>query len=236
MLFRSSGISLSQQGNYTLKAAGTNGATILTNGTSNTFAVAAFATADHLNFFLQPESTGTTAGTPWSTQPKVEILDVQGNRVTSDNSTTVTLTCVSPATCGGLLGTVSGTATLGLVDFTGHNLRSNQSTAPLKNVVIHAATGALIGTDSANFTENSAAANPATTMVFSTQPNDVLPFTCRPWATQPVIKLLDVNGDVAVNDSSSTVTVSCAAGSGCTGLFGTTTLDRKSIRLNSSHT
>ncbi|MBI2606690.1 MAG: DUF1566 domain-containing protein, partial [Deltaproteobacteria bacterium] len=67
-----------------------------------------------LNFYAQPG--GANAGTAFSTQPVVEVRDSYGNRVTSDSSSTVTLSLNTGT--GVLGGSLTATAASGLATFT----------------------------------------------------------------------------------------------------------------------
>jgi hypothetical protein len=207
------GLSFSAAGNHTLVAIAAG----LTSSPAGNFAVANFSSGDHLNFYVQPVSSGSSPGTVWSTQPAVEVLDVENNRVTSDNQTLITLTCGTPSSCG-LLGTVSATVINGAADFSGHSIRTNLTTAPVANVSVHAVASnspsALIASDSASFTENPGAALPATHLNFFRQPADAGPYPVgagQAWTQQPMVELLDINNTRVVADNTTVVTIDCVS-------------------------
>ena len=90
----------------------------LTGVTSNTITITAGA-ATQLAITTQP--VGGASGALLATQPVVEIQDAQGNRVTSDNRTSVTVAIQSGA--GGTLGgTLTVTASAGVVTYTNPTL------------------------------------------------------------------------------------------------------------------
>lgn len=132
-----SGISFNRAGAYTVTANSAG----LTGITSNTFAITSFGAANRVKFFVQP-ADGVADGikNAWATQPQVEIQDSQGNRVTSDNSTVVVLSCASPLTTPActISGTVSRTVINGLADFAGANLQTSNTTALQNGVAIKA--------------------------------------------------------------------------------------------------
>src|SRR5687768_15583371 len=73
--------------------------------------------ATQLSVFTQPG--GATAGNMFATQPRVEIQDAAGLRVTSDNSTVVTVEIsLGTGTTGAVLGgSATAMANAGLVTF-----------------------------------------------------------------------------------------------------------------------
>lgn len=78
---------------------------------------------DSLSVTTLPVPTSITAGTDFSTQPVMQILDVYGNRVTTDSTSTVSLgahstnNCSGAAVSGGLGGTSTLTFTSGVASF-----------------------------------------------------------------------------------------------------------------------
>jgi hypothetical protein len=103
--------------NLHINVASTGNTLTASNGVQTDAVSSAFAivpdVANHLAFFVVPDST-TTAGSPFATQPQVEILDSHGNRVT-DTGTAVTLNVVSGT--GTFSGTNPSSSTTGLVIF-----------------------------------------------------------------------------------------------------------------------
>lgn len=79
-------------------------------------ATATFGPAASLNFTTQP--SGGNTGSAFSTQPAIEVRDSYGNRVTSDSSSTVTLSVEPTFGAGSLSGTTTVTMSSGLATFT----------------------------------------------------------------------------------------------------------------------
>ncbi|MDX1591746.1 MAG: Ig-like domain-containing protein, partial [Balneolaceae bacterium] len=71
--------------------------------------------ASQMTILTQP-STTAVAGTAFSRQPVIELLDIFGNRATSDNSTEISAAIASGS--GSLLGTLTVTSASGLASFT----------------------------------------------------------------------------------------------------------------------
>lgn len=90
---------------------------------SNVFVINPYGTtADHLKFTTQPSSTAA-AGSAWSVQPVVAVVDAEENTIASDSTTIVTINCVLPITCpGNLIGNVSLRVTNGVANFSGKGL------------------------------------------------------------------------------------------------------------------
>ncbi len=108
------------------------------------------AAANHLGFGVQPGNT--TAGTALAPAVKVEVLDVYGNLLSSDNSHQVTLVASGP---GGIASgsTTTATDSGGIATFGNLVLDKRGSYSLAEN-----ATGGLSGPNSSSFTVASAAA------------------------------------------------------------------------------
>jgi hypothetical protein len=88
---------------------------VYSNQTTNYTASSIISPAFKLVFNQSPD--GGIGGVPWTVQPVVEVQDASGNRVNTDNSTSVTLTI--PPGNGILSGTTSITVTNGDAVFSG---------------------------------------------------------------------------------------------------------------------
>ncbi|MBI1723711.1 MAG: hemagglutinin, partial [Gemmatimonadetes bacterium] len=178
-------------GGYTLVASSTG----VTDGVSATFGVAVGAPT-RLNFSQQP-SNGT-GGTALPTQPRVEVLDAGGNRVTTSTAS-VTLAFGANVAGGTLSGTLTVSATLGIANFAGLSIdRAGTGYA------LAATSAGLTGATSASFDITVGA--PAK-LAFITQPTGAvggIPFT-----TQPVVEIEDAGGN-RVTTSTATVNISIA--------------------------
>lgn len=128
-----SGLSINASGgNKTIYAIPVPAPPTITSMESVAFSISDFGTASKLTFTQQPAAV---AGPPaaFSTQPIVAVQDVNGNTVTNNNTTTVTMTCVFPAGCT-LLGTTTVSVVNGVATFT--DLRTSAGT--LTNVTLEA--------------------------------------------------------------------------------------------------
>lgn len=152
-----------------------------------------------LEIQTQPSATNT-AGTPFSTQPVLLIKDQYGNRVTSDNFTSVTAR--KNTGIGKLQGTTSQVPSNGIVTFTDlyHTVANTISLS-------FTATG-LTGVTSSSITITPAAVD---SLTFKVQP----PNGARNTALDPApeVQLLDAYGN-NVTDQDTTVTLVKVSGSG----------------------
>jgi hypothetical protein len=159
--------------------------------------------------FTQQPSSSTTAGTPFSTQPKVSVEDAGGNVVTTDSSTVT-------------LGITSGTGnSQGTLTCTG----SDSATA-VQGVATFA--GCSVDKSGAGYTltASDAALTAGTSSAFSITPGSasMLAFTRQPagatggsaFTTQPTVSVEDLHGNVVTGDSSS-ITLAISTGTGTTG-------------------
>lgn len=108
----------------------TAASTGLTSGSSNSFVINTSGTASRLSFSVQP--TSETAGTAFTTQPVVQVVDDNGALVADADGITVQITCSNPSTCN-LIGSPTTAITVsGVASFTGSNM---QITTPSGNNV-----------------------------------------------------------------------------------------------------
>ncbi len=172
-------------------------------------------TAATLVWLVQPSggSTGTPAGTPLATQPVVEIVDSNGNPVSTDLSPIVLTLGVSVGNLpnGAALSGCSGNEILGVVTFTGCTVNTAGSSYTLTASDGPTDTGSGVASITSNpFQVIDATGN----LVFSTQPkggNSGLAF-----ATVPVVQV-DENGSYDSSWSGDiTVTVSGGTLANCT--------------------
>ena len=172
-------------------------------------------TATQLAITTQP--VGGASGASLATQPVVEIRDAQGNRVTTDNTTQVTVAIQSGA--GGTLGgTTTVTASSGVVTFAGLTLTGTVG----ENYVLRFTATGLTLADSNNVTVT---AGTATQLAITTQP--VGGASGASLATQPVVEIRDAQGNRVTTDNTTQVTVAIQSGAGGT-LGGTTTVTASS--------
>ena len=142
----------------------------------------------------QPSPTAT-AGTPFVTQPVIDVEDPFGNLETGDSSTTVTAALATGT--GPLQGTTTVTVAGGIASFT--NLKDNKAetiSLGFSSVPVHTAA-------TSNNVVVSAAA--ASQLVIHTQPSPTAT-AGTPFITQPVIYVEDPFGNLETDDSSTTVT------------------------------
>ena len=159
------------------------------------------ATAEKLVIAVEPSSTAT-AGQAFAVQPVVYVEDAEGNIVTSDNSTLVS---VALASGNGLPeGTTSVTVKDGIATFAG----LNEITA---------------GTIALEFSGDGLTAGPSSNIVITPAAPFRLKIATQPsptatagqaFATQPVIEELDLFGNIVTTDSSTVITAAISFGNG----------------------
>ena len=165
-------------------------------------------TADHLAFSTQPVG-GVVINTNFTTQPVVKIVDINGVTVTSgtDATKTVTLAVKSGTGPSGSVLTCNSntvTAVAGLATFAGCKLN-------------HAGTGIVLTATASSVTSadsNSVSITPGAA--------DHLAFTTNPaganggsaFGTQPVVTVMDANGDTVWTGTNSTASVTLTASGG----------------------
>jgi hypothetical protein len=191
---------------YTLKA--TSGS--LGAATSSTFNIAP-GTASQLAFGQQP--TNTPAGSTISPAVTVQILDANGNVVTTDNSDAVTIGLGANPGGGTLSGTLTVTAQNGLASFSSLSIST-----PGTGYTLTATSGSLAGATSATFNVTQA----GTHLFFGQQPTDtVAGSSISPAVT---VQVLDSNNTVVTTDNSDNITLAIGTNAGGGTLGGTTTV------------
>ncbi|HEU4996224.1 MAG TPA: invasin domain 3-containing protein [Gemmatimonadaceae bacterium] len=176
----------------------------LTAATANVTLAA--GNAAQLGIATQP--AGAIAGSPFATQPVIEVRDAQGNVVLTDAST---VSAALGAGTGTLQGTLNASAVNGVATFT--NLRHNTA----ETITIQFTDGALTPATSANLVVSTGV--PAQLSV--AQAPTATPQSGIPFPTQPTIQLRDAQGN-AVSQANVNVTATITAGAGTLG--GTTTV------------
>jgi trimeric autotransporter adhesin len=185
--------------------------------------LAAAGPGTHLAFSTQPGG-GVGIGALLATQPVVEIRNAADAVVTTGTDATtgvtVTLTLLAPTVGGpGALACTATAvdATAGTATFAGCKVNTNSGFGYKLRATATLSTVGTVTADSAPFTILSGT---ATKLVFSTQPGGGT--TGAAWATQPVVQIQDVNGNIDVSDNSTVVTLAIGANPGagtltCTG-------------------
>lgn len=195
------GLSVDLVGTYTFTAS----APSATSAVSSSFVVNTAAAA-RVAFTTQP-SASTAANIAFAQQPVVSFQDAFGNTVSSACAVTLSLTTGA----GTLVGTMTKTAVAGVADFAGLNLRINTSVGGSGYVLTATPQGAC-----AAYTTG---VSNAFTITLAGVPYELLLATApsasplnQVWSTQPVVQVLDVNGNLVSNDSSTVVTITKASG------------------------
>ena len=188
--------------------AGTNTLTASSSGLTGspvTFSATGIAgTAAQLAVTTQP--SGAVNAITFTTQPVVDIRDVNGNRTTSTASVTVSIASGSGALSGTTtVAAVNGTATFTNLVITGTGAHTLQ----------FATTSPALSVSSSSFTVT---AGTPTQLVVNTQPAGAVSGVV--FTTQPVIQIRDANN--ALTTSTASVTAGIASGTGA--LSGTTTV------------
>ncbi len=152
---------------------------------------------------------GAVAGTNFSPQPTVWVLDAAGNLVTSGTDATASIT-LTLGSSSALLGTATASAIGGAKTFAG----LNSQTAVATETLVAAATlnGVSVTVTSPRFAVTSGL---ATQIVFTTQPS-ASTVALVPFAQQPVAKIEDAFGNPVTTgaDSTATVTLALTTGTG----------------------
>jgi probable HAF family extracellular repeat protein len=170
------------------------------------------AAPSQLVMYRQPSVSAAT-GEPFGVQPAVALEDKYGNVETGDNSTVVT---VSPSADNGpLLGTNTATVVDGVATFT------NLADATSETITLDFQSDGV-----ASVTSDPIIVSPGVSgnLVIHTQPSRFAT-AGQKFATQPVIYLVDANGNLQTGDNSAVVTASLASGIGP--LQGTTSVTVK---------
>jgi hypothetical protein len=151
-------------------------------------------------------------------QPVVEVRDLGGSVLATDNSTQITVAItVGSGTAGAVLsGTLTRTVVNGVANFSGLSINLvgiGYTLTFTSNPVLTSATTNAFGVSGA----------PAQLTV-STQPGGAQPGL--PFGAQPVVAIRDSGGTIVANDNTTQVTATITTGTGATGavLSGTTTV------------
>jgi hypothetical protein len=190
---------------YTLNA--TSG--VLTGDTSSAFNIAVGA-ATRVDFVGQPSNT--PPGVTIAPAVQVEVRDAGGNRVTTDNTTTVTV-AIGSNPGGTLSGTLTQQAALGLVSFPDLSINNAGS-----GYTLTAAATSLTGATSGSF---DVVIGTATKLAFVTQPTNSTGGAVISPALQVAVQ--DVGGNV-VPGATNSVTLAIAANPNSGTLSGTKTV------------
>ncbi len=187
---------------YTLTASASG----VSGTTSSAFNIT-LGTATVLTFTTQPIGD-VQYGVNLSTQPVVTIEDAGGNTITSgaDATRQVTIGLLAPTIGGpGALACVTSgttvTAVGGVASFAGCRVNTNSGLA-YKLRASATLNAVPVTVDSAAFNIRSGT---PTKLAFSTQPGGGTGGVA--WAVQPVVQVQDANGQVAVQDSTTSVTL-----------------------------
>ena len=159
------------------------------------------AQADAIVFTTAPPASATN-GVAFSAQPSVKVVDLSGNTITSASGT-VTATIASGT--GGTLVNTTATLTGGVATFTSLGLNGTPG-----SFTIQVSDGTrTTGSGSITLSPGTASAIQLSTAPSATGTNGVA------LATQPVVTVRDVGGNVATS-ASGTMTATIASGSGST--------------------
>jgi len=194
---------------YTLHA--TDGS--LTPADSTAFAITP-GIPSKLVFTTSPSSS--TGGIAFGTQPVVTVEDSGGNTVTSDNTSTVTLSITGGTGTAGATLTCTGNTVVvssGVATFAGCRIDKAGS-----NYKLHAVDGALTAADSATF---NITVGPAAQVGFTQQPSNSTGGVA--FGTQPTVAVQDAGGNTVTTDSSAiTLTITPSTGTAGAALTCTT--------------
>jgi hypothetical protein len=187
---------------YTLTATLTG----VTNAVSTAFTITPGA-ATQLAFSVQP--AGAVAGTAFTTQPKVKVLDAGGNLVTGSSAGIALSITGGTGTGGATLSCTGGTtvfAVNGVATFSGCKI----DLVGANYTLTAASTGLSSGVSAAI----SVSAGPPVKLGFSVPPAGAAAGTA--FTTQPVVTIQDAGGNT-VTASAASVTLAITAGTGTSG-------------------
>lgn len=192
---------------YTLRATG-GGYTLIDSQAFNVIP----ASAAKLRIVSGSQPTNTQAGASISTV-QVEVLDASNNRVTTDNSTSITFSILINPSGGTLSGTVTKTVALGVTSF--DNLSIDKAGV---GYTLQASAGILTVATSNAFNINPAAANK---LAFSVQPSS----SAAGSTIAPAVSVLvqDQFGNTETSDNTTSVTIAIQNNTGGGILSGTST-------------
>jgi hypothetical protein len=170
------------------------------------------------SLFVATHPGGASAGAAFLVQPVVEVRDLSGAVLATDNSTQITAAITAgTGTAGAVLsGTVTRTVVNGVANFSGLSINLvgiGYTLTFTSNPVLTPATSNAFGVSGA----------PAQLTV-STQPGAAQPGL--PFGAQPVVAIRDSGGTIVASDNTTQVTAAITAGTGATGaaLSGTMTV------------
>ncbi len=214
--FSGKGLNINYTGNDKVLTASATLNSISRNVSSSSFSITN-STATQLVFTRQPSST-TVAGVTFATQPIITIEDTYGNTITSGSDATAVVTLNLSTGTGTLAGTLTMSAIAGVADFSGKGLNINFTG---NDKVLTAS--ATLNSISRNITSSafSITNSTPTQLVFTRQPSSTTVAGVA-FATQPIVTIKDVYGNVVTNSGAS-ISLSLSSGSGV--LSGTTTLN-----------
>lgn len=230
------GVDIDLIGSYTLTATLTHATSGTLTATSTAIAITAGAAA-RLRFSVQPSSS-MASGVAFTQAPIVGMADAQGNEVTTNIAgCTVALTMT-----GGEAGDTLNASLLTLstvssyANFAGQNLRvvrAATTTGPLNYNLVATAGGlcaALTAATSSSF-QITLAGMPAQLAVVQVPSTAALNET---WLSQPVVQVLDVDGNPVTTDNTTVVTITKDAASPAGVLSGSTVIQMQSGRATFS--
>jgi hypothetical protein len=218
--FAGNGLAIDLVGSYTLKASVTYAGAEIT-ATSSAITIS-FGAANKLGFVTQP-SLSTAANVAFATQPIVALQDVAGNTVTSNSSCVVTMTLRDGDVTDNLFGTLSKTMVSGLADFSGLNLRVNTTIGGDDYNLRATPTGVSCnGLTVADSSELTITLSGLPSMLSIAQAPGASPLNMV-WPTQPVVRVLDPDGNLVSGDNTTAVTLTATAGPAGT-IVGSTTI------------
>jgi streptogramin lyase len=155
-------------------------------------------------------SGNAVAGAAFADQPVIYLEDQNGNLVTNDNSTVVTVSLASGT--GTLQGTKSVTVEGGVATF------ANLSETKAGIISLEFSAAGVTAGPSTSITVSPAAAYQ---LLIQTRPSTTAT-AGQPFAIQPIVSEVDQYGNVETGDNSTPITVSLSSGNGP--LIGTTTV------------
>jgi len=153
---------------------------------------------------VQVQPGGAVSGSPFATQPVIQILDSEGGVTTSAN---VPVTAALASGNGTLSGTTTVNAVDGVATFTNLTIKGTGS-----HVLTFSTTSPSLSVASSSFTVATAS---ATQLVVTTQPSATAQNGVA-FARQPAVQIRDASGN-AVAQSGIVVTASIASGGGTLG-------------------
>lgn len=200
-------LSMTAAGSYTLTAYLTTNTSA--TGVSSSFTVAP-AAINKIGFTTQP-STSAVSSTAFTQQPVVAMQDTYGNTVSS-GTCTITFTLVNGGVNDYLLGTLSKVTNTQVANYSGANLRIQTgvggSTYALRATASACTVAPATPTIDSDPITVTTAGVPKILEIFVSPSASALN---EVWVTQPVVRVLDGDGNLVSSDNNTIVTVSAAA-------------------------